>query len=232
MFTFSSTGPYSKEQIKLLKEMEEKCNLLMKLDKDLFNQKYSHLINFFTPVMWLDIKKRKVVLDLNKTDNSLTQRLIHVSQHLANVGVYTHNKPDLIKWFDCMDVIQNKMTDWPECRAKLALRNSSHVRSKTDSKIVEDFIDCYEKSTKLWKQMESQFLVESAYMLPSNGAFIKKKVPPDTENTENNQYMEEVGTQYKKFHSAYIVFVENEGIRELTQSNQLSRLDRYALRSH
>ena len=57
MFTFSSTGPYSKEQIKLLKEMEEKCNLLMKLDKDLFNQKYSHLINFFTPVMWLDIKK-------------------------------------------------------------------------------------------------------------------------------------------------------------------------------
>ena len=79
MFNFSSTGAYSKEQIKLLKEMEEKCNLLMKLDKDLFNQKYSYLISFFTPVMWLDNKKGKVVLDLNKTDNSLTQRLIHVS---------------------------------------------------------------------------------------------------------------------------------------------------------
>ena len=48
MFTFSSTGTYSKEQIKLLKEMEEKCNLLMKLDKDLFNQKYINLIRFST----------------------------------------------------------------------------------------------------------------------------------------------------------------------------------------
>ena len=75
--------------------------------------------------------------------------------------------------------------------------------------------------------MESQFLVESAYMLPSNGAFIKKKVPPDTENTENNQYMEEVKTQYGKLHSAYAVFVDDEGIRELTQSNQLSRHDQY-----
>ena len=99
------------------------------------------------------------------------------------------------------------------------------MRSKTDPKIVEDFIDCYEKSTKLWKQMESQFLVDSAYMLPSSGAFIRKKVPPDTENTENNQYMDEVKTQYRQLPSTSKVFIEDEGIRELTQSNQLSRHD-------
>ena len=111
MFTFSSTGAYSKEQIKLLKEMEEKCNLLMKLDKDLFNQQYIRLIRFFYPVMNFDNKKKKVVLDWNKTDNSLTQRLIHVSQHLALRGVYTLDGPDLIRWFDNMAVIQSKMTD-------------------------------------------------------------------------------------------------------------------------
>ena len=63
--------------------MEEKCNILMKLDTDLFNQKYIHLIKYFYPVMGFDNKKRKVVLDWNKTDNSLKQRLIHVSQYLA-----------------------------------------------------------------------------------------------------------------------------------------------------
>ena len=141
MFTFSSTGPYSKEQIKLLKEMEEKCNLLMKLDKYLFNQKYIHLIRFFYPVMNFDNKKKKVVLDWNKTDNSLKQRLIHVSQYLAPRNVYTLEGPDLIRWFDNLAAIQSKMTDWPEYNAKQALRESSHVWSKTDPKIVEDFIN-------------------------------------------------------------------------------------------
>ena len=51
------------------------------------------------------------------------------------------DKPDLIKWFDNMAVIQSKTPDWPEYNAKQALRESPHVQIKTDSKIVEDFID-------------------------------------------------------------------------------------------
>ena len=134
--------------------MEEKCNLLMKLDKDLFNQKYIHLIRFFYPVMNFDNKKKKVVLDWNKTDNLLKQRLIHVSQYLLGwaltKGVSTLDKPDLIKWFDNMAVIQSKTPDWPEYNAKQALRESLHLRSKTDSKIVEDLINSYEKNTIQW----------------------------------------------------------------------------------
>ena len=63
------------------------------------------------------------------------------------------------------------MTNWPEYSAKLALRDSPQVRSKTNCKIVEDFIDSYERITKLWEQMERQFLVDSAYMLSSSPGY-------------------------------------------------------------
>ena len=115
-----------------------------------------------------------------------------------------------------MAAIQSKMIDWPEYNAKQALRESTHVWSKTDPKIVENFIDSYEKITKLWEQMERQFLVDSAYMLSSNGTFVRKKVPPDTENAENSRYMEEVKSTNRKLLTAYRAFIDNEGIKEST----------------
>ena len=134
--------------------MEEKCNLLLRVDKDLFKQKYFHLIRYFNPVMDFDPKKKKVVLDFQKQDKLLFERINHVSEHLALRSVYTLDGPDLIRWFDIMAAMQSKMADWPEYSAKLALRDSPLVRSKTNPKIVEDFIDSYERITKLWEQMD------------------------------------------------------------------------------
>ena len=98
MFNFSySTGTYNKEQIKILKEMEEKCNQLLRINKDLFKQKYFHLIRYFNPVMDFDLKKKKDVLDFQKQDKLLFERINHVSQHLALRSVYTLDGPDLIR---------------------------------------------------------------------------------------------------------------------------------------
>jgi len=99
------------------------------------------------------------------------------------------------------------------------------VRSKTDPQIVEGFIDSYERITKLWEQMDSQFLVDRAYMLSSNGMFVRKRVPPDTRNAENSRYMEDVKTTYNKLLTSYTAFIEDEGIKELTQSDRLSQHD-------
>ena len=53
----------------------------------------------------------------------------------------------------------------------------------------------------------------------------KFKDVKSTENMESNQYMDEVRIKYDKLYSAYTVFTQDEGIRELTQSNQLSQHD-------
>ena len=145
--------------------MEEKCNQLMRTNNDLFMQKYLHLIRFFFPVMDLDPKKKKVILDFQKQDKLLSERIKHVSEHLALRSVYMFDEPDLIRRFDNMASIQSKMAHWQEYSAKLALRDSPQVRSKTNPQIVENFIESYEKITELWEQMDSQYLVDSAYML-------------------------------------------------------------------
>ena len=78
MFNFSyntGAGTYNKHEIKILKQMEEKCNQLMRTNNNLFMQKYLHLIRFFFPVMDLDPKKKKVILDFQKQDKLLSERI-------------------------------------------------------------------------------------------------------------------------------------------------------------
>ena len=159
-------------------------------------------------------------MNFRKQDSLLSERIRHVSKHL--VLTYDH-KPDeqtLIKWFDNMVSIQSKMAAWPEYSAKLALRESPWVRSKTDPNIVKSFIDSYEGIAKLWEEMSNQFLIDSAYIVPhADGTLASKKVPLDTRNKENNEYIEAARVKYNRLHAAYEAFTK----LELLQSDQLSQ---------
>ena len=73
--------------------------------------------------MDFDPKKKKVILDFQKQDKLLFERINHVSEHLALRSIYMFDEPYLIRCFDNMASIQSKMTDWPEYSAKLALRD-------------------------------------------------------------------------------------------------------------
>ena len=47
--------------------------------------------------------------------------------------------------------------------------------------------------------MTNQFLIDSAYIVPlADGTFARKKVPPDTRNKENNEYIEAARVKYNR----------------------------------
>ena len=56
-------------------------------------------------------------------------------------------------------------------------------------------------------------------VLDADGTLASKKVPPDTRNKENNEYIETARVKYNRLHTAYEAFTKNKDIRDLLQSD-------------